>query len=578
MIDAPITVSDIMSRGPQLLEPEMSIHVASERMQRFGHEGYPVVDDGVVVGLLTRREVDRAMSHGMGERPITTIMQTGSHTVNADDPIQILQAIMIEHGWGQVAVLDAEGEIIGIVTRTDLIGVLGSRVEEQTPDGLVGELESALSAARLALLKNIAAEAEFRQDALYIVGGFVRDLLLGTPSTDFDLVVEGDAIGVATALVEKFGGRMTSHKRFGTAKWRLDLDNPALGDSIHAAGGDLLHLPSTLDFVTARTEFYTQPTALPSVQQGNIKLDLHRRDFTINTLALRLDGRFYGQLLDYWGGGRDLREGKVRVLHSISFVDDPTRMLRAVRLEQRLGFEIEPRTLELLKQALVLLDRVSGERIRNELQSSFSEDRWLSIGSRLQELGLLQAIDHALTWDEWLAERFSRARQFEPPDRWGVKAGYDLESIFYAIWLFNCSEEKARRVCQRLRFQVAMQEQIIESNRIGHALADITMDAPPSEVTSLLEQYGQIALMAAWLALEDDADRQAMIDHYLTHWRHITPTIDGTTLREAGLAPGPSFRRILDQLRAAWLDGEIATEEAEQQLCKELIAIEQQDG
>lgn len=572
IIEAPVTVADIMSRGPQLLEPDLSIQSASERMHRFGHEGYPVVDKGHVVGLLTRREVDRAMSHGMGERPITTIMQAGSHTVRADDPIQVLQAVMVEHGWGQVPVVDNRDEIIGIVTRTDLINVLGVSVEEQGGGGLEDELESALSSARLALLKAISDEAERRQDALYIVGGFVRDLLLGTPSTDFDLVVEGDAIGLAQALVGQFGGRMTSHQRFGTAKWRLDLDNSTLTQTIEQAGGTPSDLPPTLDFVTARTEFYTQPTALPSVRQGNIKLDLHRRDFTINTLALRLDGRFYGQLLDYWGGGRDLRDGKIRVLHSISFVDDPTRMLRAVRLEQRLNFEIEPRTLELLKQALVLLDRVSGERIRNELHSSFMEEDWLSIGARLDELGLLDVIDPVLTWDEWLMERFRRARHFEPPGRWGATQGLDMEAVFYALWLFRCKEAEARRVCQRLRFQLAMEEQVLESNRIGRALADVSIDAPPSRVTFLLEQYGQMSLIAAWLALEEDTERRTMIDRYLTHWRHIAPTIDGTTLRESGLAPGPAYREILETLRSALLDGQISTEEEEKELCQKLIA------
>jgi tRNA nucleotidyltransferase (CCA-adding enzyme) len=479
---------------------------------------------------------------------------------------------MVEHGWGQIPVVNSREEIIGIVTRTDLISVLGVSAEEQGADGLADELESALPAARLALLQAIAAEAEKRQDALYIVGGFVRDLLLGTPSLDFDLVVEGDAIGLAQSLVDQFGGRMTSHQRFGTAKWRLDLDTAGLAKMINLAGGDLSDLPLTLDFVTARTEFYTQPTALPSVRQGNIKLDLHRRDFTINTLALRLDGRFYGQLLDYWGGGRDLREGKIRVLHSISFVDDPTRMLRAVRLEQRLNFEIEPRTLELLKQALVLLDRVSGERIRNELYSSFMEEVWLSIGARLHELGLLRAIDQALTWDDWLMERFHRARQFEPPERWGATQGLDMEAVYYALWLFRSPAEDARRVCQRLRFQVAMEEQILESNRIGRALAEVRIDAPPSQATLLLEQFDQLSLIAAWLALEDDADRRTMIDRYLTHWRHVAPTIDGTALREAGLAPSPAYRRILEALRAAWLDGQISTGEEEQALCQKLIA------
>jgi tRNA nucleotidyltransferase (CCA-adding enzyme) len=200
------------------------------------------------------------------------------------------------------------------------------------------------------------------------------------------------------------------------------------------------------------------------------------------------------------------------------------------------------------------------------------EDVWLSIGARLHDLGLLEAIDSSLTWDDWLMDRFQRARQFEPPDRWGDTRGLDMESVFYALWLFRCTEHDARRVCQRLRFQVAMEEQILESNRIGRSLADVRLDAPPSRVTFRLEQFGQMSLIAAWLALEEDADRRTMIDRYLTHWRHIAPTIDGTTLRAAGLAPGPAYRHILDTLRAAWLDGQITTAQEEQNMCEKLIA------
>ncbi len=193
-------------------------------------------------------------------------------------------------------------------------------------------------------------------------------------------------------------------------------------------------LPASLDLVSARTEFYAHPTALPSVQRGSIKLDLHRRDFTINTLALRLDGVHYGELLDPWGGGRDLRDRLIRVLHSISFIDDPTRMLRAVRLEQRLGFAIEARTLELMQQAMPLLDRVSGERLRDELALVLDEACAGAILTRLQALGLLSAIHPALDWDAWLEARFIEARTFQPPEAWRLRETPQPERLHYALW------------------------------------------------------------------------------------------------------------------------------------------------
>ena len=248
------------------------------------------------------------------------------------------------------------------------------------------------------------------------------------PSQDFDLVVEGDAIALAQALAKQFGGRITSHARFGTAKWhihkpvvrgKLDI---GFAHPLSAATPDLqADLPDSLDFVSARTEFYTYPTALPTVERGSIKLDLHRRDFTINTLALRLDGHHYGELHDYWGGLSDIRHGVVRVLHSLSFIDDPTRILRAVRFEQRFAFAIEKRTLDLLLEANSLLGKVSGDRLRHELDHILSELNVVRMLARLQELGLLTVIHPALVWDEWLADRFAFALSNPPGMDWEIQ-------------------------------------------------------------------------------------------------------------------------------------------------------------
>ncbi|OGO14712.1 MAG: hypothetical protein A2Y93_05975 [Chloroflexi bacterium RBG_13_68_17] len=557
------TVGEIMSRGPQLLEPRARVSEAAERMQRFGHEGYPVVEDGRVVGLLTRRAVDRAMAHGLGSLPVSQVMDAGTLTVLPTDSVQHLQRVMIQHDWGQVPVVDPDdGAIIAIVTRTDLLKTLASAGAPATPN--LGErLRAALPPGRYALLELIGKRAEREVAAVYIVGGFVRDLLLGTPSVDFDMVVEGDAVRLARSLAEAYGGRTSSHHRFGTAKWRLDRRNRAL---VEACGGrqPAEALPETLDFVSARTEFYTHPTALPSVERGSIKLDLHRRDFTINTLALRLDGRFFGALLDPWGGQRDLEQRLVRVLHSISFVDDPTRMLRAVRLEQRLGFSIEARTLELMAQALPLLDRVSGERIRNELVLIFREACLGAIMERLEALGLLEAIHTALTWDGWLAERFASAGDFRPPASWQLQSVLDPQLLRFVLWVYRLPESEAMAACRRLSLPLAIEEPALEANRLGSELSGRIEDVRPSQWVARWEGYHEAALAAAWLALAERTPARAVLERYLAEWRHVMPATDGNALREAGLAPGPEYKRILWTLRSAWVDGEIrsAAEEA----------------
>jgi tRNA nucleotidyltransferase (CCA-adding enzyme) len=308
------------------------------------------------------------------------------------------------------------------------------------------------------------------------------------------------------------------------------------------------------------------------VARGSIKLDLHRRDFTINTIALRLDGRYFGQLLDPWGGGRDLRQGLVRVLHSLSFVDDPTRMLRAVRLEQRLGFTIEARTLELLEQALPLLSRVSGERIRNELELIFSEDRFAAVFARLNGLGLLAAIHPALAWDGSLEAFFAEARSFEAPAAWRLQSRPDREHLLYALWVFRAAEAEARSLCERMHFSLEAREVILEANRLRREVADGLARQSPSNVVARLDDASEAALVAAWIGLSAHPQARAPLERYLSEWRFVEPTIDGQALRARGLRPGPAYRKILGALRVAWLDGKIHSAGEEQELLDALVA------
>ncbi len=568
------TVGEIMSREPQLLDPATRIAEAAQRMQRFGHEGYPVVQDGRVVGLLTRRAVDRATAHGLGARPVSSVMEAGELVVSPGDSIQHLQRVMIEHDWGQVPVAEPEGgEIVGIVTRTDLLRTLAADASGSRPASLAARLEEALAPERLALLRQVARQAEGRGAAVYIVGGFVRDLILGQPSIDFDLVVEGDAIGLAHDLAAACGGRVSSHSRFGTAKWHIDARHPGLTRAVQARSGPAPDLPASVDLVSARTEFYAHPTALPSVQRGSIRLDLHRRDFTINTLALRLDGRHYGELLDPWGGGRDLGDRLIRVLHSISFIDDPTRMLRAVRLEQRLGFTIESRTLELMHQAMPLLDRVSGERLRDELGLTFAEATAGAAMTRLHALGLLAAVHPALAWNHRLSTRLDDLRIFRPPAEWRLREAPEAERLLYAVWLSELDANQVAEVCTRMRFSLATRAVVIDAQRLVAALPRWPAGVSPSEVVARLDETREESLVAAWLTLADRPEVRATLEAYLARWRHVMPKADGRVLRRLGLPPGPAYRTILTTLRAAWLDGQLETAEQERDLLHTLVEV-----
>ncbi len=580
LIVPPRMVGEIMSRDPQLLSPATTVREAAELMQRFGHEGYPVLDEGQVVGLLTRRSVDRALAHGMGAKGVESVMDSGRVMVHPADSLQHLQRLMIESGWGQIPVSDPEsGEIVGIVTRTDVLNTLASAVTDAPTSDFTSALEHALPAGRLALLKLVAGEAEARRDALFIVGGFARDLMLGAPSVDFDLVVEGDGIGLAQELSNRYGGKVSSHHRFGTAKWELPAHSQALLTAIQETAGEpgLRDLPASLDFVTARTEFYPHPTALPSVERGSIKLDLHRRDFTINTLALRLDGKHYGQLLNFWGGRQDLKDGLIRVLHSLSFVDDPTRMLRAVRLEQRLGFRIEARTLELLHQALPLLDRVSGDRIRAELLLAFVEQQLPAIMRRLSELDLLAAIHPKLSWDEDLEAQFQMARTFEAPAEWHIESP-DPNLLMLGLWFHRLRASDIEEVTRRLSIPGSERTTILAAKELGVRLRGLSDIATPSTYVSLIDQFPLEAAPIVWLAQEASERSKHALARYLGEWRFVTPEIDGTELKALGLPPGPSYGRILWRLRAARLDGEVSTPEAERELLHALLKEALSDG
>ena len=217
-----VTVGQIMSYGvPQTLAPTDTIAVAAERVRRYGFEGFPVVEDGRIVGMLTRREIDRALHHGLEKHLVSRYMRTGEVFVTPDDPVSELRKVMTEHDWGQVPVLDPDtGALLGIVTRTDLIKQWAAPTVQRA-ESLAGLMAETLPAALLDLLKQAGAAAHELGFPLYAVGGFVRDLLLDQPNFDVDLVVEGDGIRLTQELVRQAGGRLRSHRRFGTAKWIL---------------------------------------------------------------------------------------------------------------------------------------------------------------------------------------------------------------------------------------------------------------------------------------------------------------------------------------------------------------------
>ncbi|MBC7236041.1 MAG: CBS domain-containing protein [Chloroflexi bacterium] len=574
-IEPPTRVREIMSTNVHTLDLDMSVRDAARLMRRYGHEGFPVVDGERLIGILTRSNVDRALHHRLGEMPVRNILHTGPLHVHPDDPVDAVQRVMIEHGLGQVPVVE-EGRFIGIVTRTDLIKLWTPREGSSRAAEIRRLMEEALPDALEELLIKARDAANDLGYSLYVVGGFVRDLLLGTPTLDLDLVVEGDAIAMAHRLAEKIRdglcARVRSHARFGTAKVILEGVRPP-------------GVPPSLDFVTARTEFYERPSVLPQVERSSIKQDLYRRDFTINTLAICLDRDRYGELLDFYGGERDIREGRIRVLHNLSMVEDPTRILRAVRFEQRLGFTIEERTAELIDDALDLLDDVSGERLRNELYLILKEREPERVLMRLAQMNVLSHIHPELRFGRETGELFRRLRErfHEWPAPDDVEAHHidqeedeeesrnGLPVCYLALLTSYMTTATLQSFVERLRIPNRDARLLHEVARLREALADL--QAPmmlPSSIYRLLHPFSRAARFVLSV-LTDSAQVRARLELYERELADVHPCIDGHTLRAMGAPPGPVYGVILERVRDARLDGLVKTKEEEEALAGKLV-------
>ncbi|HSG44931.1 MAG TPA: hypothetical protein VLA72_17425 [Anaerolineales bacterium] len=429
------------------------------------------------------------------------------------------------------------------------------------------ELESALSEDHLHLLHVIADFAGSFGYPIYMVGGSVRDLLLGRSINDFDLTVEGDAGAFAESMMRKVGGKILIHKKFETARWTPTettferLEVPILEPE---------NFPPFLDFVTARTETYSQPGALPTVKRSSLNEDLRRRDFTVNAMAVRLDGSHFGELVDIINGRSDLERGLIRILHPKSFVDDPTRMFRAVRYAGRYGFKIEPGTLELFNaEAKSVLAELSGERLRHEFDLIFGEVNLILMWEKLKELGVLSSIHPSISKVD--AKMLADVAD-EPAEGFGEFALDDILSFRHTLgWVFvlmHLADKDVEEIAERLAFPALLTKTARAASVLLGDLPGLKESQPsPSQWTLYLDGLPSLSVYAVWLV-----SSTGVLQEYLVKWKNVNPFTSGDDLKELGLVPGPRFKEILTSLRAAWLDGKVTSKEDEIELRNRLIA------
>jgi tRNA nucleotidyltransferase (CCA-adding enzyme) len=324
-----------------------------------------------------------------------------------------------------------------------------------------------------------------------------------------------------------------------------------------------------IDFASARYEFYEHPTALPTVYGSSIKLDLQRRDFTINTLAIQISpAAMFGRVVDFYGGLRDLDAEVIRVLHSLSFIDDPTRILRAQRFEHRLGFKIEARTAELIDTGLPMLGRITGERLRNELNLLLNEEQPERGLLKLQERGILAAIQAGFVVDAGISAVFERVRTQQSDKMPSVE---DQTDLYWHVLLSQIESTALRLVCERLLFGRRMSESLLQASELVQHIVVLTRsEVRPSVIVTRLEPVTPLALLAVWYFVDDWQVRRNL-ELYWSRWRKIQPVATGDTLQLMGLKAGPCYRVILTRLREAWLDGAVQNETEERQLLDRLI-------
>jgi tRNA nucleotidyltransferase (CCA-adding enzyme) len=293
-------------------------------------------------------------------------------------------------------------------------------------------------------------------------------------------------------------------------------------------------------------------------------------------MALRLDGIHYGELHDYWGGLNDLQEGLVRVLHSLSFVDDPTRILRAIRFEQRFIFHIEKRTQELLFEARSLVGQISGDRIRHELDHILDEDQRVEMLERMSQLGLFREIHPALPWDVECRENIRMLNYLENKPLAGIKVdlqrGSNKRRLAYILWVIHLPVDKILTILRRLRFPATQSKIVLSANHLWKDLPWLA-NAKLSQIANRLEDVPALAIYAVFLASRDE---QACnnIQACLNRINSITPTVTGYDLQKRGLQPGPVYKRILGAIRDGWLDGKIENVDQEKAYLDEIIKDE----
>ncbi len=559
-----LKAKDIMSSPPIMAEPDITCKNARQLLSRYNVNALLVVWQGKstakqqLKGFISRQVIEKALYHKLDDSTISEYMTSEFAIVSPGAGIEEIQDKIIGNNQRILPVIE-DDVIVGVITRTDLLNSLIRDAREKTlqPDQSVlttahpktkkvlGFMKERLPDTIIRMLHDIGETAEEMSFTAYVVGGFVRDLFLYRHNEDIDVVIEGNGILFAEAFARKKGLRINAYAKFGTA---------------------VIIFPDgfKIDVASSRMEHYKFPAALPTVEMSSIKLDLYRRDFTINTLAICLNTDRFGQLIDFFGGRRDLKEGVIRILHNLSFVEDPTRVFRAVRFEQRFGFTIGKLTAGLIENAVKMdfFKRLSGRRVFSEISHLLKEENPISALLRLKEFDLLKVIDPSITLDkkrsEWLV---SAKKVLSWYDLLYTETKYMKWSVYFLVLIREADQATADDLCRRFELSPRLRKLFIEDRARAEECLNLLAQKLPLKNSALYRHLTgfHTELLLFMMAVTRHEKIKKAISVFVTDLQYVRVSVTGKDIKKLGLKPSPLYGKIFRELLAEKLDGRIKT-------------------
>ena len=557
------TVKNLMTTPAITIEAGMTCKKAGHLMTRYNVNTLLVVNkkNNAYEGYITRQTIEKILYHKLSRLPVEEYMNSEISYITFDADISQIENIIIEKKHKILPVID-KGSIQGVITRTDFLNYIVEHnaplkknetelgIRKNSRKRYVGNiLNQRLNKRIKQLLCDIGKTGEELGFNMFVVGGFVRDFLLDRPIDDIDIVVEGDGIEFAKLYAKKQGCRINTYKKFGTA---------------------VIIFPDLfkVDVASARLEYYKTPAALPIVEKSSIKLDLARRDFTINTLAISLNPENFGTMVDYFGANRDLKDKTIRIIHNLSFVEDPTRIFRAIKFSNRFGFKIGKVTSNLIKNAIKIdcFKNLSGLRVLSELKQIFEEENPIPAIKTMEKYGLNKVINKDFNFipnTYQLLESVNKILSWH--DLLYVNEQYPRWAVYFMALLNRCSYTVCEQICTRLNMPLKERSILLEGRLKAEKQLIVIENSPGYSIQELywaLINFKPEYILYA-MALTKNENTKKAISNFYTHQRDIKPSIQGRDLLKIGLKPGKIFSSVLNKVLDTKLDGKLKTKKQE---------------